>query len=104
VSYPVAVREEVVAPGVVKFHFVDSLTHEPAKPDEVHELEMVYLISDVAPVSVDELVHSVSSTQTTVERTFDGTQRSKTLYYATCWVNTRGRKGPHGPIDSIIIP
>ncbi|MDR1332081.1 MAG: hypothetical protein LBK07_08240 [Tannerella sp.] len=104
ISFPAMAREEMVAPGVVKFHFIDSITQDSGKPDEVARLEMVFVISDVEPVSVDELVHSITSTHTTVERVFDGTQRGKTFYYAVRWENTRGQKGPFGPILSIIIP
>jgi hypothetical protein len=86
-------------------HFCDT-GHEKskAKPPGQHGAEIRWVISDTPIVQMEELLHSSFDTRTPFTFEFDGHQRGKTVYFALCWVNTRGKKGPWSAIESAFIP
>ena len=75
-----------------------------AKPKGQHGVECCYLISDTPVVDYALLVHSVFDTNSPLAIEFSGNDRGKTVYFALRWENSRGQKGPFGPIMSAIIP
>jgi hypothetical protein len=100
----VVVTVDTSKPGRVGFHFRDEQMGGNAKPEGVHGGELVSAILDTPPTDWSQLIHSVFFTRTPGELVFTGEQRSRTLYYAMRWENTRGQKGPWCQIQSVIIP
>jgi hypothetical protein len=84
----------------------DPDTTEPskAKPPGQHGVEFGWVIRETPIVNMDELSHSSFDTHTPLTLEFKDSDRGKTLWYAARWENTRGKKGPWGPIESVIIP
>jgi hypothetical protein len=75
-----------------------------AKPHGVHGAEIRWAILEVAPASVDELLHSSFDTRSPFTLTFDERDRGKTAYFCLRWENTRGEKGPWSEIVMAVIP
>jgi hypothetical protein len=75
-----------------------------AKPAGQHGMELVSVVSDTKPASIDELIHSHFDTRTPLVLEFTEEERGKTFWYAVRWENTRGEKGPWSEIQSAIIP
>jgi hypothetical protein len=84
--------------------FFDNANEERAKPAGQHGAEIRWAILDAPPVHIDDLVHSAFDTHSPYTLTFDDSERGKTVYFALCWENTRGEKGPYSPFVSAIIP
>jgi hypothetical protein len=92
--------------GRVIIHFYNREgRHKKAKPAGVHGARIHWAVFDApATVPLEELVHSSFSTRTPCTLEFSGDQRGKRLYFALCWENTRGAKGPFGEVINTIIP
>jgi hypothetical protein len=75
-----------------------------AKPEDVHGLEVRWLISDTPPIDWSELIHSEFATRSPLKLAFEGHDRGKRIYIAGRWENSRGEKGPWTEIQSAIIP
>jgi hypothetical protein len=75
-----------------------------AKPAGQHGAEIRWVMSDAPVINVEDLIHSAFDTHTPFTLEFTGDQRGKTVYFALCWENTRGEKGPWSPIQSAIVP
>ncbi|MDR3350124.1 MAG: hypothetical protein LBN98_00560 [Prevotellaceae bacterium] len=89
----------------VKIDFYeDNGTHRKAKPDGVHGAEIKWGIFEEPPVDAEALPHSSFDTHTPFILNFEGHDRGKILYFALRWENTRGIKGPFGPILNAVIP
>jgi hypothetical protein len=86
------------------FHFSDAGSESHAKPPGQHGVEMRWMISDEPVVDVSKLTHSTFDTHSPLTLEFEGHDRGKTVYYALCWENTRGEKGPWSEINSAVIP
>jgi hypothetical protein len=84
--------------------FFDNANEERAKPAGQHGAEIRWAILDAPPAHIDDLVHSAFDTHSPLTLAFDDDQRGKTVYFALCWENTRGEKGPYSPFMSAIIP
>jgi hypothetical protein len=84
--------------------FFDNTNEARAKPPGQHGAEIRWVILDTPPVDVGELIHSSFDTRSPFTLDFEGHERGKTVYFALCWENTRGAKGPYSPIESAIIP
>jgi hypothetical protein len=52
----------------------------------------------------EQLVQSSFHTRSPFTLEFHGAERGKTVYFALRWENTRGEKGPFGPVQSAIVP
>jgi hypothetical protein len=74
------------------------------KPEYVHGLECLWVISDTVLAKIEDLLHSSFSTHSPLELTFDEDQRGKRLYFAVRWENGTVKKGPWSDIYSAIIP
>ncbi|MDR1563258.1 MAG: hypothetical protein LBS54_09335 [Dysgonamonadaceae bacterium] len=77
---------------------------ERSKPEGQQGVELIYVLSDVKPTSLDQLIRNESDTCTPVYLEFTEEERGCTFWYSLRWVNTRGKKGPWGPILSAIVP
>jgi hypothetical protein len=74
------------------------------KPEYVHGLEGLWVISDTPPAKIEDLLHSSFSTHSPLELVFDEDQRGKRLYFAVRGENGTVKKGPWSEIYSVIIP
>jgi hypothetical protein len=76
-----------------------------AKPFGQHGAETAWsLFEHPQEVHISDLTHSSFDTHTPLTLEFADEDRGKTLYFALRWENTRGEKGPFGPVMSAIIP
>jgi hypothetical protein len=88
----------------IDYYEVDG-THKKAKPDGVHGVEARSAVFDTPrEVHISDLTNSLFDTRTPLVLEFADEDRGKTLYFALRWENTRGEKGPFGPILSAVIP
>jgi hypothetical protein len=74
------------------------------KPDDVHGMELVWVIADMPPTKLADLVHSAFATRSPLELAFDEDERGKRLYYAVRWETGTVKKGNFSEIFSAIIP
>jgi hypothetical protein len=102
-SYPATYVDSTVLRRVT-VHYHDKENGAKAKPAGQIGVEIKWVILDVKPVSLNELINSTFHTRTPFTMEFDENQRGKTVYFCLCWVNTRGVKGPYSQISSAIIP
>jgi hypothetical protein len=104
-DYPAAQANTATMRRVGIDYYEDNATHRKAKPAGVHGVEVRWAVFDaIREVHIDDLVHSSFDTRTPLILEFADEQRGKVLYYALRWENTRGEKGPFGPIENVIIP
>ncbi|MDR1347250.1 MAG: hypothetical protein LBJ63_02300 [Prevotellaceae bacterium] len=75
-----------------------------AKPLGQHCAEIRWALLDTPPASLKDLINSSVDTHTPFTLEFDENERGKNVYFALCWENTRGEKGPWSEIQSAIIP
>jgi hypothetical protein len=90
----------------LSIHFYeDRGAHRKAKPRGVHGAEIRWTVRDTSgEVHLKDLIHSSFDTHTPVIFDFEDEQRGKVFYFALRWENTRGDKGPFGPVENAIIP
>jgi hypothetical protein len=98
------VEAQTPLPRVLRFRFRRRGMKRWGKPDDVHGMELVWLISDTPPKEVEELVHSAFATKSPLEMTFKESERGKRLYYAVRWETGTVKKGKFSEIYSAIIP
>ncbi|MDR0601742.1 MAG: hypothetical protein LBG42_05110 [Treponema sp.] len=91
-------------PRVLYFLFRRFNRKRWGKPEGVHGMELVWLISDVPPTLVSELVHSEFATKSPLKLTFEENMRGKRLYFAVRWETGTAKKGTFSAIYSVIIP
>jgi hypothetical protein len=91
-------------PRVLHFRFRRANMKRWGKPEDVHGMELVWVISDTPPEHIRELVHSSFATKSPLELSFDEDQRGKRLYYATRWETGTVKKGDFSEIFSAIVP
>ena len=102
VTYPVvSVDTSTMRRLIVRYR--DSGTETKAKPKGVHGAEIKWIISDERPM-VEELINSAFDTRTPYTIDFEDSQRGKRVWICLRWENTRGEKGPWGPMVNAIIP
>jgi hypothetical protein len=105
-TYPIGRADTGMLRRVI-IHFADQSAGEEtskAKPPGQHGAEIRWALSETPVVNVEDLTHSSFDTHTPFTLEFRGDERGKTIYFALCWENTRGEKGPYSPIISVIIP
>jgi hypothetical protein len=105
-TYPIGRADTSMLRRII-IHFANQDTSEEtskAKPPGQHGAEIRWALSETPVIDVAELTHSSFDTHTPFTLEFQGHERGKTLYFALCWENTRGEKGPYSPIENAIIP
>ncbi|MDR1563033.1 MAG: hypothetical protein LBS54_08170 [Dysgonamonadaceae bacterium] len=75
-----------------------------AKPEGQHGIELVYLISNDAPLDISQLNLNEFDTDPPLDLEFTEEQRGTKFWFAARWKNTRAEKGPWSPIYSAVIP
>jgi hypothetical protein len=70
----------------------------------VHGVEVRWALLGIAPLSVDELIHSSFDTHSPFTLDFSENDRGKTVWFCLRWENTTGEKGPWSEMMSAIIP
>jgi hypothetical protein len=88
----------------VSIEYGNTETGRKGKPKGQHGVECRWGMSDTPVVDVADLHNSAFDTRTPIELEFEGHERGKTIYFSLRWENTRGEKGPFGPIISAMIP
>jgi hypothetical protein len=98
------VEAQTPKPRVLHFRFRRFNMKRWGKPDDVHGMELVWVISDAPPAKLADLIHSSFATKSPLELTFDEDQRGKRVYYAVRWETGTVKKGSFSEIFSAIIP
>jgi hypothetical protein len=91
-------------PRVLRFRFRRANMKRWGKPEDVHGMELVWLIADTPPAEREELVHSAFATRSPLELTFKESERGKRVYYAARRETGTMKKGKFSDILSAIIP
>jgi hypothetical protein len=96
----------VTAPRLrcLSIEYGNTETGRKGKPAGQHGVECRWGFSDTPVIDVDDLHNSAFDTRTPLELEFQGHDRGRTVYLALRWENTRGDKGPFGPIISEMVP
>jgi hypothetical protein len=90
----------------VSVEFGDAASGTKRKPRGQQGIECRYLVSDTPLLEVTEadLIHAAFDTRTPLVLEFAEKDRGHIVYLALRWENTRGVKGPFGPILNTRIP
>jgi hypothetical protein len=88
----------------IAINFHDKNSKTKAKPPGMHGAEIRWTILDTPPATVEELTRSGFDTRTPFVLNFEENQRGKAVYFALCWENNTGEKGPWSEISKAIIP
>jgi hypothetical protein len=88
----------------ITIHFKDNGASSKAKPRGVHGAEMRWVISPAQPARIEDMPHTAFDTHTPLTLEFTEEQRGNRLYFALCWINTRGDRGPWSEIGMAIVP
>jgi hypothetical protein len=91
-------------PRIVHIKFRAQNAPRWGKPEYVHGLECLWVISDTAMTSIKDLLHSAFATHNPLQLVFDEEQRGKRLYFAVRWENGTVKKGNWSDIFSAIVP
>ncbi|MDR2641545.1 MAG: hypothetical protein LBC74_02000 [Planctomycetaceae bacterium] len=86
----------------VSFHDFGSASK--AKPYGVNGAVILYSVLNSPPQGLDDLTHTVLATRTPYIFEFNDKDRGKTVYFAICWQNEKGERGPMSEISHAIIP
>jgi hypothetical protein len=88
----------------LKLLFRDMGSESKAKPYGVNGAVVVYDVLDTPPTSINSLVRNVLATRTPYVLEFDESERGKRVYFAICWQNKKGKRGPWSEIESAVVP
>ncbi|MDR2643399.1 MAG: hypothetical protein LBC74_11470 [Planctomycetaceae bacterium] len=84
--------------------FSESGVAGKAKPYGIDGAVIMFAVLDKPPNGVEELIHSVLATRTPHIFQFNDNERGKYAYFAICWQNEKGEKGPISGIEKAIVP
>jgi hypothetical protein len=98
------VEVETPHPRAVQIKFRAPNAPRWGKPEHVHGLECLWVISEAAPAKIEDLLHSEFATSTPLELVFDEDQRGKRLYFAVRWENGSAKKGLWSNMYSAVVP
>jgi hypothetical protein len=87
------IEVEMPFPRVVQRKFRAINAPRWGKPEYVHGLECLRVISDTVPAKIEDLLRSEFATHSPLELTFDEDQRGKRLYFAVHWEKWHGEEG-----------
>ncbi|MDR1218501.1 MAG: hypothetical protein LBK73_02710 [Treponema sp.] len=98
------IEAETPHPRTVRIKFRDERAARWGKPEHVHGLECLWLISGKPPVKVKELLYSEFATRSPLDLVFEEDERGKKVYFAARWETGSVKKGKWSDIFSAIIP
>ncbi|MDR1374557.1 MAG: hypothetical protein LBJ24_06265 [Treponema sp.] len=98
------VEAQTPHPRVLSFRFRGAGRKRWGKPEGVHGMELVWLLSDTPPKLVEDLVHSSFATKSPLVLTFEENERGKRLYYAVRWETGTVKKGDFSEIFLVFVP
>ncbi|MDR0982908.1 MAG: hypothetical protein LBM07_06710 [Culturomica sp.] len=84
--------------------FRDSGSDHRAKPAGVQGAVVKWIVSDTPPSGIDVFTHSALDTKSPITLEFTEQERSKLVYFALAWQNTKGEMGQFGEIQSSVVP
>ncbi|MDR2553218.1 MAG: hypothetical protein LBD31_08645 [Treponema sp.] len=87
-------------------HRVRAINTEPGggiKPEGVHGVRFAWQVGGVRPATGEDLPKSVFSQKTLHVVGHTEADKAQTAYYATCYENTRGERGPWSPVVDAVI-
>jgi hypothetical protein len=88
----------------LRLRFHDMGSSNNARPYGVNGAVVAYAVRDTPPSSPNDLTRTVLATRTPFTLEFTEEERGKTVYFAICWQNERGERGPWSEIESAIVP
>ncbi|MDR1211273.1 MAG: hypothetical protein LBK40_03475, partial [Spirochaetaceae bacterium] len=92
-------------PREVVIEYWDAEGGGRGKPEDVHGIEVLWVILDHEPVRDAEFTHSAFDTRSPLTLIFDEADRGKRVYMVGRWeIEREGLKGPLGEIVSAFIP
>jgi len=95
---------ELLGPRRLSFVFFSPDSESKAKPYGINGAVIVYGVLDTPTTSQDNLPHSVLATRTPHTLELTAADRGKTVYFAVCWQNEKGQRGPFSEVGSTIVP
>ncbi|MDR1127510.1 MAG: hypothetical protein LBL06_05215 [Treponema sp.] len=95
---------ETPHPRVVRIKFREGGARRRRKPDGIHGLECLWVISEAPPTHISDLLHSAFATRNPLEFSFDEDKRGKRIYFVVRWESGTVKKGLWSDIFSAIIP
>jgi hypothetical protein len=98
------IEVETPHPRLLSVRFRAASAPRWGKPDNVHGMELVWLISDEPPRETEDLVHSAFATRSPLELSFKESERGKWVHFAVRWENGTVRKGDWSEIFQAVIP
>ncbi|MDR1506839.1 MAG: hypothetical protein LBI67_07015 [Treponema sp.] len=98
------VEAQTPKPRVLSFRFRRDTMKRWGKPDDVHGMELVWVISDTPPEETDDLIHSSFATKSPLVLDFKESERGRKVYYAVRWETGTVKKGDFSDILQVFVP
>jgi hypothetical protein len=95
---------EVVDVRRLSVHFKDRWSDSKARPYGVIGAVILYDLLPSPPTEPTDLLRHALATRTPFKIEFAGHERGQTVYFALCWQNAKGQRGPWSEIASAIVP
>jgi hypothetical protein len=102
-SHP-ALHVETSNARELKIAYANRGSRSKAKPYGISGAVIAYAVADEPPASQDDLTRSLLVTRTPYFLEFAEQERGHRVYFAVCWQNEKGRKGPWSDMTSTIVP
>jgi hypothetical protein len=86
-------------------HVVRALNHSggTSKPEDAYGVRYAWQVGGVKPATGADLPKMQFSRKTTLVIKYTEAEKAQTVYYATCYENSRGEHGPWSPIAEAVI-
>ena len=91
-------------PRVVRIRFRSENAKRWSKPERVHGLECLWVITETPPTEIEDLIHSAFTTSNPLELSFKESERGKRVYFAVRWESGTSLKGDWSDIFNAIVP
>ena len=98
------IEVETPHPRLLSIRFRDVSAPHWSKQDDMHGMELVWLISEAPPRETEDLVHSAFAARNPLELSFKESERGMRVRFAVRWENGTVRKGEWSEIFSAVIP
>jgi hypothetical protein len=86
-----------------KVRALNHITGDTSKPADAYGVRYSWQVGGEKPASGVDLPKTKFSRRATLMVTHTETDKAKTVYYATCYENSRGEQGPWSPITEAVI-